>query len=124
MSGRCIVRFDQPLSRCPGSAVVTGRQDSSVEAESAARSDEEAGPALLLRGGFGGLLMGLANLVPGISGGTMLLAAGVYKGFVDGIANGVSHGWNFGHESEKIEPTSARVTVHRIPISGIRRGDP
>jgi putative membrane protein len=31
--------------------------------------------------------MGLANLVPGISGGTMLLAAGVYKGFVDGIAS-------------------------------------
>jgi putative membrane protein len=42
---------------------------------------------LIARGGFGGLLMGLANLVPGISGGTMLLAAGVYKGFVDGIAN-------------------------------------
>ena len=66
---------------------MTGRQDSGVEAESAARNDEEAVPALLLRGGFGGLLMGLANLVPGISGGTMLLAAGVYKGFVDGIAN-------------------------------------
>jgi putative membrane protein len=41
---------------------------------------------LALRGSFGGLLMGLANLVPGISGGTMLLAAGVYRGFVDGIA--------------------------------------
>ena len=30
----------------------------------------------LARGGFGGLLMGLANLVPGLSGGTMLLAVG------------------------------------------------
>ncbi len=30
--------------------------------------------------------MGLANLVPGISGGTMLLAAGVYADFVDAIA--------------------------------------
>ncbi len=30
--------------------------------------------------------MGLANLVPGISGGTMLLAAGVYPRFVGGIA--------------------------------------
>jgi len=30
--------------------------------------------------------MGLANLVPGISGGTMLLAAGVYPQFIDGIA--------------------------------------
>ncbi len=34
----------------------------------------------------GGLLMGLANLVPGISGGTMLLAAGVYEGFVDAVS--------------------------------------
>lgn len=40
----------------------------------------------LIRGALGGLLMGLANLVPGISGGTMLLAAGVYPQFIDGIA--------------------------------------
>lgn len=39
-----------------------------------------------LRAGIGGLLMGLANLVPGVSGGTMLLAAGVYPQFIDGIA--------------------------------------
>jgi putative membrane protein len=46
-------------------------------------------PALapqIIRGALGGLLMGLANLVPGISGGTMLLAAGVYPQFIDGIA--------------------------------------
>ena len=30
--------------------------------------------------------MGLANLVPGISGGTMLLAVGVYPYFVEGVA--------------------------------------
>lgn len=41
---------------------------------------------LAVRGAFGGLLMGLANLVPGISGGTMLLASGVYQAFVDAIA--------------------------------------
>ncbi|MEZ4286814.1 MAG: DUF368 domain-containing protein [Polyangiales bacterium] len=35
----------------------------------------------------GGLLMGLANLVPGISGGTMLLASGVYEDFVNAIAD-------------------------------------
>ncbi|MCI0621088.1 MAG: DUF368 domain-containing protein [Acidobacteria bacterium] len=40
----------------------------------------------LIRCALGGLLMGLANLVPGISGGTMLLAAGVYPQFIDGIA--------------------------------------
>ena len=34
----------------------------------------------------GGTLMGLANLVPGISGGTMLLAAGVYPEFVGAVA--------------------------------------
>jgi putative membrane protein len=43
-------------------------------------------PILGVRGAIGGLLMGLANLVPGISGGTMLLAAGVYPGFIRAIA--------------------------------------
>jgi putative membrane protein len=42
--------------------------------------------ALALRGVLGGVLMGLANLVPGISGGTMLVAAGVYRAFIEGIA--------------------------------------
>lgn len=32
-------------------------------------------------------MMGLANLVPGISGGTMLVAAGVYRAFIDAIAD-------------------------------------
>jgi putative membrane protein len=44
------------------------------------------GEAKALRAIFGGTLMGLANLVPGISGGTMLLAAGVYGQFIDGVA--------------------------------------
>jgi putative membrane protein len=39
-----------------------------------------------IRAVFGGVLMGLANLVPGVSGGTMLLAAGVYRTFIRGIA--------------------------------------
>ena len=42
--------------------------------------------ALLSRSAVGGILMGLANLVPGISGGTMLLAAGVYPSFIESIA--------------------------------------
>ncbi len=42
-------------------------------------------PLLAVRGGIGGVLMGLANLVPGISGGTMLLAAGVYPRFINAI---------------------------------------
>lgn len=44
-------------------------------------------PVLALRSAIGGLLMGLANLVPGISGGTMLLAAGVYPRFIQAIAD-------------------------------------
>ena len=39
------------------------------------------------RGVVGGVLMGLANLVPGISGGTMLLAVGVYPSFISAIAD-------------------------------------
>ena len=42
---------------------------------------------LVSRSIFGGVLMGLANLVPGISGGTMLLAAGIYPRFIDAVAN-------------------------------------
>ena len=39
-----------------------------------------------LRLAFGGSMMGLANLVPGISGGTMLVAAGVYRHFIESIS--------------------------------------
>lgn len=42
---------------------------------------------LALRSALGGTLMGLANLVPGISGGTMLLAAGIYPRFIQAIAD-------------------------------------
>lgn len=42
---------------------------------------------LVTRSAFGGFLMGLANLVPGISGGTMLLAAGIYPKFIDSLSD-------------------------------------
>jgi putative membrane protein len=38
--------------------------------------------------------MGLANLVPGISGGTMLLASGVYRAFVNAVADITSLRWS------------------------------
>ncbi len=44
-------------------------------------------PLLVIRSLIGGVLMGLANLVPGISGGTMLVAAGIYQRFIDAIAD-------------------------------------
>lgn len=36
---------------------------------------------------LGGMLMGLANLVPGISGGTMILAVGLYDRFIGAVAD-------------------------------------
>lgn len=42
--------------------------------------------AQLFRALTGGVLMGLANLVPGVSGGTMLLAAGVYADCIEAVA--------------------------------------
>lgn len=45
------------------------------------------GGAVWLRLLFGGAMMGLANLVPGISGGTMLVAAGVYRRFIDAVSS-------------------------------------
>ena len=51
-----------------------------------AASDGSSLTSLGLRAAIGGVLMGLANLVPGISGGTMLLAAGVYPVFINAIA--------------------------------------
>ena len=47
----------------------------------------EIGSPALLRGLLGGALMGLANLVPGISGGTMLLAVGIYPQFIRAVAD-------------------------------------
>lgn len=44
-------------------------------------------PSLIMRAGVGGALMGMANLVPGISGGTMLLAAGIFPQFVQAVAD-------------------------------------
>jgi len=44
-------------------------------------------PAAPQRVIFGGFLMGLANLVPGVSGGTMILALGLYDRFISAIAD-------------------------------------
>ncbi len=47
---------------------------------------EVSGATLVTRSTIGGVLMGLANLVPGISGGTMLLASGIYPAFIESLA--------------------------------------
>ena len=57
-----------------------------TDADTTVPGDEEPYPLLGARAGIGGVLMGLANLVPGISGGTMLLASGIYPKFIQAIA--------------------------------------
>jgi putative membrane protein len=42
----------------------------------------------------GGVLMGLANLVPGVSGGTMILALGLYDRFIDAVAELTTFRWS------------------------------
>jgi len=48
--------------------------------------EQRPGGLFPLRALIGGFLMGLANLVPGISGGTMLLASGIYPHFIRAVA--------------------------------------
>lgn len=49
----------------------------------------------MVRATIGGALMGLANLLPGISGGTMLLAAGIYPQFVTSVADVSTLRWRW-----------------------------
>ncbi len=70
--------------------VVPGSGPASLAASVAQHDDDTPDlptATLLTRGGVGGVLMGLANLVPGISGGTMLLAAGIYPNFIRAVAD-------------------------------------
>jgi putative membrane protein len=61
---------------------MTQETPTSTESE---RTDVPTVP--LVRCGLGGVLMGLANLVPGISGGTMLVACGIYTLFIDAVSD-------------------------------------
>ncbi len=59
-------------------------------AESAAvdeQPDASSAAPPLVRTGLAGLLMGLANLVPGVSGGTMVVIMGLYDEFISSIAS-------------------------------------
>lgn len=44
-------------------------------------------PLTMLRTAIAGILMGVANLIPGVSGGTMILAMGLYQEFIDSVAD-------------------------------------
>ena len=49
-------------------------------------------PLRLIRHALYGLLMGAADIIPGVSGGTMALIVGVYERLVGGLSSGVSWG--------------------------------
>ena len=62
-------------------------QANQAESNSSDLTNIQSPKTIVTRSAFGGGLMGLANLVPGISGGTMLLAAGIYPDFINAIAD-------------------------------------
>ncbi|MCA9256787.1 MAG: DUF368 domain-containing protein, partial [Phycisphaerales bacterium] len=58
------------------------------KAEVAEYAPQDSSASLpVARCGVAGILMGLANLVPGISGGTMILIMGLYEEFIASVAN-------------------------------------
>ncbi len=57
-------------------------------------TDDTASRAPASRAFTGGFLMGLANLVPGVSGGTMILAIGLYESFIRSIAELTTLRWS------------------------------
>lgn len=61
------------------------------------------GPVGLVRVAVTGVLMGIANLIPGVSGGTMVLAMGLYREFIDSVA----------------DVTALRFSVRRIVFLGV-----
>jgi putative membrane protein len=64
-------------------------KDSGKAAAHDALADDGAGFSLLtvIRTIMAGVLMGIANLIPGVSGGTMILAVGLYEEFIDSVAD-------------------------------------
>ena len=53
----------------------------------AEQTPQPFGLSRLLRTAVAGVLMGIANLIPGVSGGTMILAMGLYQEFIDSVAD-------------------------------------
>ena len=61
---------------------------SAIEADHSEASTTPNGAGLpVVRSVAGGFLMGLANLVPGVSGGTMIVVTGLYDEFITSIAD-------------------------------------
>lgn len=65
-------------------------------AASAARPDVRITSTKAARTVVGGVLMGIANLIPGVSGGTMILAIGLYEDFIESVAGLTAFRWTAG----------------------------
>ena len=65
--------------------------------------DRPFSPLRLIRVAVAGALMGTANLIPGVSGGTMILAMGLYQEFIDSVA----------------DLTALRFSVRRLVFIGV-----
>lgn len=78
-------------------------------------------PTLLTRSVLGGVLMGLANLVPGISGGTMLLASGIYPRFINAIAELTRLKFRF-HSVLVLGAVVASALVAIVLLAGLVKG--
>lgn len=95
LGGRLAARRALPMGAdCGESYAMTRFKNREEESVVPATNDRRAvsldptgAPVPLVRTGIAGVLMGLANLVPGISGGTMVLVMGVYQRFVSAVAD-------------------------------------
>ncbi len=61
-----------------------------ADSRAAGRSTAEPArltPRVTIRAGVAGVMMGIANLIPGVSGGTMILAMGLYQEFIESVAD-------------------------------------
>ena len=62
------------------------RRDSQVDSGAEPKPRAPFSTRRVVRLIVGGLLMGVANLIPGVSGGTMILAVGIYNEFIESVA--------------------------------------
>lgn len=87
-----------PVTDLPRGTSLTDSNRTETEIRSAESGIQPLGPEGMvspvhpaplpwLRSAIGGMLMGLANLVPGVSGGTMILIMGLYDAFISAVAD-------------------------------------
>jgi len=82
-------RHGQPLSERLQCLAMSMQAAKNMHPESHPVRPEARGLSLLtaIRAAGAGVLMGVANLIPGVSGGTMILAMGLYQEFIDSVAD-------------------------------------